>query len=94
MNKILFSLLVWVITSTITRILIAFGVSIYSYDFASDFFDKVKTEFFSQYHQLPAITLQLLELSGLETSLEVMFSGLSFLVAWHSTTAGFRLVAR
>ena len=94
MNKILFSLLVWVISSTITRILLALGVSIYSYDFASDFFKKVKTEFFSQYHQLPTITLQLLELSGLETSLEVMFSGLSFLVVWYSTTAGFRLISR
>lgn len=92
MNKILYSLLVWVIRISILRTLIALGVSIYSYDFVSDFFEKVKTEFFSQYHQLPTIMLQLLELSGLETSLEVMFSGLSFLVAWHSTTAGFRLI--
>lgn len=74
------------------KIVSGMGLGIVTYNLVDVFFEELKVKFLTEYGRLPEIMIRFLELSGCEEGIEIMFSGMAFLIGWYSAGFGFRLV--
>lgn len=84
----------WVVTYVglkfVLKFLIAIGLSSFTYDQITAFWETMRTMFNQQYNSMPSIVLSFLDIGGFTTGIEIMFSGITFLIGWFSVEVGFR----
>lgn len=87
---------VWVLgvlfVKAVVKIIIAFGFGIVTYSGLDGIFEILKGKFTDAYYQLPLTTLQLLELAGFLEAINIIFSGVSFLIGSYATEQFLRMI--
>lgn len=77
-----------------TKIVLSLGIGIVTYRVADNFWEQMKYYFEGAYNSFPQVAVQLLDLGGFTTGLNVLFSAVSFLIGIYSVETAFRVFGK
>lgn len=90
-------ILIWasrvLLVQFVMKLIAGLGLGTFAYYKVSEFWLIMQQKFHNEYNKLPSIVLALLDIGGFTTGIEILFSGVTFLVGWYSVTLGFAIFA-